>query len=150
MGEGVATRAPRRQGSAGAGTELLLCLQLEPLRTTWGTLAPPLGNTRLHVVKLLASALSASDAALTQELLALDVPNTLLVQGTKGRRRRGHCVEGWLGGEDGDWVGAARASLCPSPPGPLLPLCVQQFLARPSGGVCEHDAELWASFQQQL
>ncbi|KAF6288848.1 protein phosphatase 6 regulatory subunit 1 [Rhinolophus ferrumequinum] len=52
--------------------------QLEPLCTTWGTLAPPLGNTRLHVVKLLASALNTNDAALTQELLALDVPNTML------------------------------------------------------------------------
>ncbi|KAM8963028.1 serine/threonine-protein phosphatase 6 regulatory subunit 1 isoform 5-T5 [Lycaon pictus] len=52
--------------------------ELEPLRTTWGNLAPPLGNTRLHVVKLLASALSANDPALTQELLALDVPNTML------------------------------------------------------------------------
>ncbi|XP_070306430.1 serine/threonine-protein phosphatase 6 regulatory subunit 1 isoform X4 [Odocoileus virginianus] len=52
--------------------------ELEPLRTTWGSLAPPLGNTRLHVVKLLASALSTNDAALTQELLALDVPNTML------------------------------------------------------------------------
>lgn len=59
--------------------ELLLePLELEPLCTTWGTLAPPLGNTRLHVVKLLASALSANDAALTQELLVLDVPNTML------------------------------------------------------------------------
>lgn len=53
-------------------------LELEPLCTTWGTLDPPLGNTRLHVVKLLASALSANDVALTQELLALDVPNTML------------------------------------------------------------------------
>lgn len=53
-------------------------LELEPLRTTCGVLDPPLGNTRLHVVKLLASALSANDAALTQELLALDVPNTML------------------------------------------------------------------------
>ncbi|KAG8520593.1 Serine/threonine-protein phosphatase 6 regulatory subunit 1 [Galemys pyrenaicus] len=52
--------------------------ELEPLHTTWGSLAPPLGNMRLHVVRLLASALSANDAALTQELLALDVPNTLL------------------------------------------------------------------------
>ncbi|XP_013364696.1 PREDICTED: serine/threonine-protein phosphatase 6 regulatory subunit 1 isoform X3 [Chinchilla lanigera] len=57
---------------------LLEPLQLEPLQMTWGSLAPPLGNTRLHVVKLLASALSANDAALTQELLALDVPNTML------------------------------------------------------------------------
>lgn len=53
-------------------------LELDPLHLTWGVLAPPLGNTRLHVVKLLASALSANDAALTQELLALDVPNTML------------------------------------------------------------------------
>ncbi|XP_008063278.1 serine/threonine-protein phosphatase 6 regulatory subunit 1 [Carlito syrichta] len=52
--------------------------KLESLRMTWGDLAPPLGNTRLHVVKLLASALSTNDAALTQELLALDVPNTML------------------------------------------------------------------------
>lgn len=52
--------------------------ELEPLSTTWGSLAPPLGNTRLHVVKLLACALSANDEALTQELLALDVPNTML------------------------------------------------------------------------
>ncbi|XP_058136817.1 serine/threonine-protein phosphatase 6 regulatory subunit 1 isoform X2 [Dasypus novemcinctus] len=52
--------------------------KLEPLQTTWGHLDPPLGNTRLHVVKLLASALGAGDSALTQELLALDVPNTVL------------------------------------------------------------------------
>lgn len=57
---------------------LLEPLQLEPLQMTWGSLAPPLGNTRLHVVKLLASALNANDAALTQELLVLDVPNTML------------------------------------------------------------------------
>nr|XP_042127001.1 serine/threonine-protein phosphatase 6 regulatory subunit 1 isoform X3 [Peromyscus maniculatus bairdii] len=52
--------------------------KLEPLQMTWGSLVPPLGNTRLHVVKLLASALSTNAAALTQELLVLDVPNTLL------------------------------------------------------------------------
>ncbi|XP_075392681.1 serine/threonine-protein phosphatase 6 regulatory subunit 1 isoform X2 [Tenrec ecaudatus] len=52
--------------------------KLEALQTTWGSLDPPLGNMRLHVVKLLASALSANDSALMQELLALDVPNTML------------------------------------------------------------------------
>uniref|UniRef100_A0A452VKL2 Protein phosphatase 6 regulatory subunit 1 n=1 Tax=Ursus maritimus TaxID=29073 RepID=A0A452VKL2_URSMA len=41
--------------------------ELEPLRTTWGSLAPPLGNTRLHVVKLLASALSPTTVP-TQDL----------------------------------------------------------------------------------
>lgn len=84
------------------GTKPPLCLQLEPLCTTWGTLAPPLGNTRLHVVKLLASALSANDAALTQELLALDVPNTMLVRlaGLLGR-------VGWGQGQ------GLGTSLCP-------------------------------------
>lgn len=79
--------------SAGLGIKPLLCLQLEPLCTTWGSLSPPLGNTRLHVVKLLASALSANDAALTQELLALDVPNTMLVR--------------WAGLDGVGWGGAA-------------------------------------------
>lgn len=78
-------------GSRGPGIEPPPCLQLEPLHTTWGILAPPLGNTRLHVVKLLASALSANDAALTQELLALDVPNTMLVRGQGSGHR------GWVG-----------------------------------------------------
>lgn len=71
-------------GSAALGNQGSLYLQLEPLQMTWGMLAPPLGNTRLHVVKLLASALSANDAALTQELLALDVPNTMLVRDWTG------------------------------------------------------------------
>lgn len=102
-----------RGGSPGVRAELgqepspALHLQLEPLRTTWGSLAPPLGNTRLHVVKLLASALSANDAALTQELLALDVPNTMLVLGAKGRG---------VGGGGGTTPGELlRASLCPHP-----------------------------------
>lgn len=69
---------------------------------TWGSLAPPLGNTRLHVVKLLASALSANDMALTQELLALDVPSTLLV-----------CDKGWAGREDGLGAGAFLMLACP-------------------------------------
>lgn len=81
--------------STGLGSKLPIFLQLEPLCTTWGNLAPPLGNMRLHVVKLLASALSANDAALTQELLALDVPNTLLV------RWQGYRAGGW--GKTGQW-----------------------------------------------
>ena len=59
---------------------------------TWGSLAPPLGNTRLHVVKLLARTLSTNAAALTQELLVLDVPNTLLVLGIGSEARE---VEMW-------------------------------------------------------
>nr|XP_020859248.1 serine/threonine-protein phosphatase 6 regulatory subunit 1 isoform X4 [Phascolarctos cinereus] len=50
----------------------------ETLRTTWGSLQPPLGRMRLHVVKLLASALSANNAALTGELLGMDTLNAML------------------------------------------------------------------------
>ncbi|XP_036601772.1 serine/threonine-protein phosphatase 6 regulatory subunit 1 isoform X2 [Trichosurus vulpecula] len=58
--------------------QLLLEPPTETLRTTWGSLQPPLGNTRLHVVKLLASALSANNAALTGELLGMDTLNAML------------------------------------------------------------------------
>ncbi|XP_051846027.1 serine/threonine-protein phosphatase 6 regulatory subunit 1 isoform X3 [Antechinus flavipes] len=57
---------------------LLLEPPTETLRTTWGSLQPPLGNTRLHVVKLLASALSANNPALTGELLGMDTLNAML------------------------------------------------------------------------
>ncbi|CAH2319193.1 serine threonine- phosphatase 6 regulatory subunit 1 isoform X1 [Pelobates cultripes] len=48
------------------------------LQTTWGVLDPPLGNTRLHVVKLLASAINANNKALNQELIDLDTLNVIL------------------------------------------------------------------------
>lgn len=98
----VVLREAGEAGSAALGNQGSLCLQLEPLQMTWGMLAPPLGNTRLHVVKLLASALSANDAALTQELLALDVPNTMLVRDWTGRG---------LGGWGGDWTGLGARGL---------------------------------------
>ncbi|XP_044137655.1 serine/threonine-protein phosphatase 6 regulatory subunit 1 isoform X2 [Bufo gargarizans] len=50
----------------------------ESLQTTWGVLDPPLGNTRLHVVKLLSSAVNANNRALNQELVELDAVNTML------------------------------------------------------------------------
>uniref|UniRef100_A0A8C8SUX8 Protein phosphatase 6 regulatory subunit 1 n=1 Tax=Pelusios castaneus TaxID=367368 RepID=A0A8C8SUX8_9SAUR len=48
------------------------------LQMTWGLLDPPLGNTRLQVVKLLGSALGAGDAGLQAQLLELDALNTML------------------------------------------------------------------------
>ncbi|KAM8927224.1 serine/threonine-protein phosphatase 6 regulatory subunit 1 [Pelodytes ibericus] len=48
------------------------------LLTTWGLLDPPLGNTRLHVVKLLASAINTNNKALNQELIDLDTVNVIL------------------------------------------------------------------------
>ncbi|XP_060111392.1 serine/threonine-protein phosphatase 6 regulatory subunit 1 isoform X2 [Heteronotia binoei] len=50
----------------------------EPLQTTWGILDPPLGNTRLHVVKLLASSLGTDNAALRDEIIELGAVNTML------------------------------------------------------------------------
>ncbi|XP_042328878.1 serine/threonine-protein phosphatase 6 regulatory subunit 1 isoform X3 [Sceloporus undulatus] len=50
----------------------------EPLQTTWGILDPPLGNTRLHVVKLLASSLGTNNAALQNEIIELGALDTML------------------------------------------------------------------------
>ncbi|KAE8593954.1 hypothetical protein XENTR_v10019384 [Xenopus tropicalis] len=50
----------------------------QSLQTTWGILDPPLGNTRLHVVKLLASIINANNKVLNQELIELDTLNTML------------------------------------------------------------------------
>ncbi|KAM9299406.1 serine/threonine-protein phosphatase 6 regulatory subunit 1 [Gastrophryne carolinensis] len=50
----------------------------QSLQTTWGVLDPPLGNTRLHVVKLLASTINANNGVLNQELIKLDSINTML------------------------------------------------------------------------
>ncbi|XP_053308544.1 serine/threonine-protein phosphatase 6 regulatory subunit 1 isoform X2 [Spea bombifrons] len=50
----------------------------ERLQTTWGLLDPPLGNTRLHVVKLLTSVINANNRALNEELIDLDTLNIIL------------------------------------------------------------------------
>ncbi|XP_018079781.1 protein phosphatase 6 regulatory subunit 1 L homeolog isoform X4 [Xenopus laevis] len=50
----------------------------QSLQATWGVLDPPLGNTRLHVVKLLASIINANNNVLNQELIELDTLNTML------------------------------------------------------------------------
>nr|XP_060636444.1 serine/threonine-protein phosphatase 6 regulatory subunit 1 isoform X1 [Anolis sagrei ordinatus]XP_060636445.1 serine/threonine-protein phosphatase 6 regulatory subunit 1 isoform X2 [Anolis sagrei ordinatus] len=50
----------------------------DPLQTTWGILDPPLGNTRLHVVKLLASSLGTNNAALQNEIIELGALDTML------------------------------------------------------------------------
>ena len=102
------------------------------------------------MVKLLASALSANDAALTQELLALDVPNTMLVRRVGGWGAEGvRTGRGPLGRAGGrGQVGGLGASLCFPHPGPFLPLRVQQLPACSSGVVCECHAERWAPFRQ--
>uniref|UniRef100_A0A8D0GCQ0 Protein phosphatase 6 regulatory subunit 1 n=1 Tax=Sphenodon punctatus TaxID=8508 RepID=A0A8D0GCQ0_SPHPU len=52
--------------------------QKEPLQMTWGMLDPPLGNTRLNVVKLLASSLCTNHPALRDEVLELGAVDTML------------------------------------------------------------------------
>uniref|UniRef100_UPI00398E8456 serine/threonine-protein phosphatase 6 regulatory subunit 3-like isoform X3 n=1 Tax=Pristiophorus japonicus TaxID=55135 RepID=UPI00398E8456 len=46
--------------------------------TTWGTLDPPLGNTRVHVVKLVTSVLQVNNSDVNQELMELNTLDTLL------------------------------------------------------------------------
>ncbi|CAN0425873.1 unnamed protein product [Lampetra fluviatilis] len=46
--------------------------------TTAGSLDPPLGNTRLHVVKLLAAILQSNVSSINVELMELDTINVLL------------------------------------------------------------------------
>ncbi|GCB61130.1 hypothetical protein scyTo_0014285 [Scyliorhinus torazame] len=46
--------------------------------TTWGTLDPPLGNTRVHVVKLITSVLQVNNSDVNQELMALNTLDVLL------------------------------------------------------------------------
>ncbi|XP_072889784.1 serine/threonine-protein phosphatase 6 regulatory subunit 3-like isoform X2 [Hemitrygon akajei] len=46
--------------------------------TTWGTLDPPLGNTRVHVVKLVTSILQVNNSTVNQELMELNTLDVLL------------------------------------------------------------------------
>ncbi|XP_064416581.1 serine/threonine-protein phosphatase 6 regulatory subunit 1 isoform X3 [Latimeria chalumnae] len=45
---------------------------------TWGTLDPPLGNTRLHVVKLFVSILNVNNANINQEVMVQGSLDTML------------------------------------------------------------------------
>uniref|UniRef100_A0A4W3JCV0 Protein phosphatase 6, regulatory subunit 3 n=1 Tax=Callorhinchus milii TaxID=7868 RepID=A0A4W3JCV0_CALMI len=58
-------------------------LLLEPpkktaMKTTWGVLDPPVGNTRLNVVRLVASLLQTNTHSINVELIELDTINVLL------------------------------------------------------------------------
>lgn len=48
------------------------------MRTTAGVLDPPLGNTRLHIAKLLATVIAANHPAINKELAGLGTVETLL------------------------------------------------------------------------
>uniref|UniRef100_H2ZW30 Protein phosphatase 6 regulatory subunit 1 n=1 Tax=Latimeria chalumnae TaxID=7897 RepID=H2ZW30_LATCH len=53
-------------------------LQKDSIPMTWGTLDPPLGNTRLHVVKLFVSILNVNNANINQEVMVQGSLDTML------------------------------------------------------------------------
>jgi hypothetical protein len=50
------------------------------VRTTVGSLDPPLGNTRLHVAKLFAALVATNSADVNKELANLGTTEVLLVR----------------------------------------------------------------------
>uniref|UniRef100_A0A8C2X237 Protein phosphatase 6, regulatory subunit 3 n=1 Tax=Cyclopterus lumpus TaxID=8103 RepID=A0A8C2X237_CYCLU len=53
-------------------------LLLEPPKTTWGVLDPPVGNTRLNVVRLVASLLQSNTHSINTELINLNTLGIIL------------------------------------------------------------------------
>ncbi|XP_076878440.1 serine/threonine-protein phosphatase 6 regulatory subunit 3 isoform X2 [Brachyhypopomus gauderio] len=49
-----------------------------PLKTTWGVLDPPVGNTRLNVVRLVATLLQTGTHVINQELINLNILGVIL------------------------------------------------------------------------
>lgn len=57
----------------------LLIQQRNVMKTTWGVLDPPVGNTRLSVVRLVASLLQSNTRSINTELINLNTPGVILV-----------------------------------------------------------------------
>lgn len=49
------------------------------MKTTWGVLDPPVGNTRLNVVRLVASLLQSNTHSINAELINLNTLGVILV-----------------------------------------------------------------------
>lgn len=58
---------------------LILHLQRNVIKTTWGVLDPPVGNTRLNVVRLVASLLQSNTHSINSELINLNTLGVILV-----------------------------------------------------------------------
>lgn len=52
------------------------------MKTTWGVLDPPVGNTRLNVVRLVASLLQSNTQSINTELINLNTLGVILVSNT--------------------------------------------------------------------
>jgi len=53
--------------------------QVNVMKTTWGVLDPPVGNTRLNVVRLVASLLQSNTHSINTELIDLNTLGIILV-----------------------------------------------------------------------
>lgn len=62
----------------------VLLLQKTVMKTTWGVLDPPVGNTRLNVVRLVASLLQTNTHIINTELINLNTLGVILVSRTLG------------------------------------------------------------------
>lgn len=50
------------------------------MKTTWGVLDPPVGNTRLNVIRLISSLLQTNMSSVNQELIELNSIGVILVR----------------------------------------------------------------------
>lgn len=57
----------------------ILYPQKNVIKTTWGVLDPPVGNTRLNVVRLVASLLQSNIQSINTELINLNTVGVILV-----------------------------------------------------------------------
>lgn len=57
----------------------ILHSQRNVIKTTWGVLDPPVGNTRLNVVRLVASLLQSNTHSINSELINLNTLGVILV-----------------------------------------------------------------------
>lgn len=66
-------------------TELELIGKLFPpqksvMKTTWGVLDPPVGNTRLNVIRLISSLLQTNTSSINGDLMELNSVGVILVR----------------------------------------------------------------------
>lgn len=66
------------------------------MKTTWGVLDPPVGNTRLNVVRLVASLLQSNTHSINTELINLNTLGVILVSTI--------CLFFWEGGNGGHFT----------------------------------------------
>lgn len=58
----------------------LLLPQKSVMKTTWGVLDPPVGNTRLNVIRLISSLLQTNTSSINEDLMELNSIGVILVR----------------------------------------------------------------------